>query len=59
MIVLVKWAEHDRMYSMGLQPFLKQLGLDVDNAIIELTIKKLLEQQELKPYVDTQHQRKV
>lgn len=47
MIVLVKWAEHDRMYSMGLQPFLKKLGIDVDDAEIEQTIKTLLEQEEL------------
>lgn len=47
MIVLVKWTEHDRMYSMGLQPFLKKLNIDVDDATIEKTIKILLEQEQL------------
>lgn len=47
MIVLVKWTEHDRMYSMGLQPFLKKLGIDVDDATIAKTVKNLLEQEEL------------
>jgi hypothetical protein len=40
---------------MGLLEFLKQANLDVDNAKIEQTIKKLLEQQELKPHESAQH----
>jgi len=47
-IVLVKWEEHDRIYSMGLLEFLKQANLDVDNAKIEATVKRLLEQQEFR-----------
>ena len=59
MIVLVKWTTHNRQYSIGLQEFLKQLDIDVDNAKIELTVKKLLEQQEFKPYVDPEHKWKI
>lgn len=59
MIVLVKWTAHNRQYSIGLQEFLKQLDIDVKNEKIEQTVKRLLEQQELKPHVDTQYQRKV
>jgi hypothetical protein len=55
MIVVVKWQEHDRMYTIGLKEFLKKLNVDVNDAKIELTIKKLLEQQELKPYESAQH----
>lgn len=55
MIVLVKWQEHDRQYSIGLKQFLDKLGVDVKNEKIEATIKKLLEQQELKPHVNTKH----
>lgn len=47
MIVLVKWQEHDRAYSIGLQEFLKKLDIDVDDAKIQATIKKLLEQEEM------------
>jgi hypothetical protein len=48
MIVLVKWKNHDRVYTMGIGPFLKHLGVHVDNAKLNSTIKHLLEQQELK-----------
>lgn len=47
MIVLVKWEEHDRQYTIGLNQFLDKLGVNVDNAKIQLTIKKLLEQEEM------------
>jgi len=47
MIVLVKWQEHDRMYSIGLKAFLAKLDIDVDDATIEKTVKQLLEQEEL------------
>lgn len=47
MIVLVKWQEHDRSYTIGISRFLKELNLNVDNAKIEQTIKKLLEQEEM------------
>jgi hypothetical protein len=48
MIVLVKWKNHDRVYTMGIGPFLKHLGVNVDDAKLKTTIKHLLEQQELK-----------
>jgi len=47
MIVLVRWQEHDRQYTIGLQQFLKKAGIDVKNEKIEATIKKLLEQEEM------------
>ncbi len=47
MIVLVKWHEHDRTYTIGIQAFLKKLGADVDDAKIQETVKKLLEQEEM------------
>lgn len=55
MIVLVKWKEHDRQYTIGINKFFDKLGIDVDNAKIEQTIKKLLEQQELKPHEPAKH----
>ena len=48
MIVIVKWERHTRTYSMGIKPFLAHLGIDVDDAKIEQTVKTLLEQQEFK-----------
>jgi hypothetical protein len=33
---------------MGIKPFLAHLGIDVDDAKIEQTVKTLLEQQEFK-----------
>lgn len=47
MIVLVKWTEHDRQYTIGINKFLQRLGVDVDDAKIQQTIKKLLEQEEM------------
>lgn len=47
MIVLVKWQEHNRQYTIGINKFFDKLGIDVDNAKIEQTIKKLLEQEEM------------
>lgn len=47
MIVIVKWKEHDRVYSIGLQKFLKQLHLEVTDEDITNAIKNLLEQREL------------
>jgi len=47
MIVLVKWQDHDRTYTLGLQAFLKELDINVDNAKIQATVKKLLEQEEM------------
>jgi hypothetical protein len=55
MIVVVKWQEHNRAYTIGLQQFLKKLGVDVQNETIELTVKKLLEQQELAEYEQPEH----
>ena len=55
MIVLVKWTAHNRQYSIGLQEFLKQLDIDVKNEKIEQTVKRLLEQQELKPHEPAEH----
>lgn len=54
MIVIVKWSEHNRTYSMGIKPFLAHLGVDVDDAKLQQTIKTLLEQQEFTDG-DTQH----
>lgn len=48
MIVLVKWHEHDRTYTIGLHAFLKKLDVDVDDAKIQETVKKLLEQEDMK-----------
>jgi hypothetical protein len=48
MIVIVKWHSHNRSYSMGIKPFLDHLGVNVDDAKIEQTVKTLLEQQEFK-----------
>lgn len=48
MIVIVKWERHNRSYSMGIKPFLAHLGVNVDDAKIEQTVKTLLEQQEFK-----------
>lgn len=48
MIVRVEWQEHDRVYTIGIQEFLKRLGLDVKNETIVNTIKKLLEQEDMK-----------
>lgn len=55
MIVLVKWQEHDRQYTIGLQKFLKCLQLEVTDEQIKLAIKKLLEQQEMTPNEHTKH----
>jgi ribosomal protein L12E/L44/L45/RPP1/RPP2 len=48
MIVIVKWKEHNREYEIGIQRFLKTMGIDVDDAKIKTTIKHLLEQQEMR-----------
>lgn len=47
MKVIVKWAEHDRVYSIGLQKFLKCLHLEVTDDEIKNAIKRLLEQEEM------------
>lgn len=47
MIVLVKWQEHDRQYTIGISKFLKQLGVNVNDEEIKAVIKKLLEQEEM------------
>lgn len=48
MIVLVKWSEHDRHYTIGISKFLKQLGVEINEEQIKLAVKKLLEQEEMK-----------
>lgn len=48
MIVLVKWSEHDRQYTIGISKFLQQLGIEISDEQIKAVIKKLLEQEELK-----------
>ena len=50
MKIVVSWTEHERQYSIGVIPFLKAMGIDVDNATIEKTTKKLLEQEEMEPH---------
>lgn len=47
MEVLVRWKEHDRQYTMGIQTFLKKLNIQIPDSQIQETIKKLLEQQEM------------
>lgn len=47
MIIVVKWKQHDRVYSIGLQKFLKQLNLEITDDDIQNAIKVLLEQREL------------
>lgn len=47
MIVLVKWSEHDRQYTIGISKFLEQLGVNVNDEQIKIVIKKLLEQEEM------------
>lgn len=49
MIVLVRWNEHDRQYTIGLQKFLKRLNLEVTDDEIKQAIKQLLEQEEMTP----------
>jgi len=53
MLVIVKWNEHNREYEIGIKPFLKSMGIDVEDKQIEQAVKKLLEQQETKPHGDT------
>jgi len=54
MKIVVSWEIHDREYTIGVIPFLKAMGIDVDDATIEKTTKKLLEQEEMKPHGSTQ-----
>jgi hypothetical protein len=49
MKIVVSWTEHDREYIIGVIPFLKAMGIDVDDEQITQTTKKLLEQEEMKP----------
>jgi hypothetical protein len=53
MKIVVSWTEHDREYTMGVIPFLKAMGLDVDDELIIKTTKKLLEQEEMKPHAES------
>jgi hypothetical protein len=53
MLVIVKWYEHNRQYEIGIKPFLKSMAIDVEDKQIEQAVKKLLEQQEMKPHGDT------
>lgn len=54
MKIVVSWTEHEREYTIGVLPFLKAMGINVDNATIEKTTKKLLEQEEMKPHAKSQ-----
>jgi hypothetical protein len=47
MKIVVSWTEHERQYTIGVIPFLKAMGIDVDDATIKQTTKKLLEQEEM------------
>ena len=47
MVIVVSWTEHEREYTIGVIPFLKAMGIDVDDAQITETTKKLLEQEEM------------
>ncbi len=50
MKIIVSWTEHNRSYTMGIIPFLKAMGIDVDDETIIQTTKKLLEQEEMTPH---------
>jgi hypothetical protein len=54
MKIVVSWEIHDREYTIGVIPFLKAMGIDVDDERITQTTKKLLEQEEMKPHGSTQ-----
>lgn len=54
MKIIVSWSEHNRSYTIGVIPFLKALGIDVDDETLIETTKKLLEQEELKPHGRTE-----
>ena len=56
MIVLVRWTNHDRQYTIGLQKFLKCLQLEVTDEQIKNAIKELLEQQEMTQYEHTEYE---
>ena len=47
MKIVVSWEIHDREYTIGVIPFLKAMGIDVDDERITQTTKKLLEQEEM------------
>lgn len=47
MIVLVKWQEHDRQYTIGISRLFQLLKLKVSDEDIQQAIKKLLEQEEM------------
>lgn len=53
MKIVVSWTEHDREYTIGVRPFLKAMGIDVDDEKITRTTKKLLEQEEMKPHAES------
>jgi hypothetical protein len=48
MRVTISWTTHDRRYTIGLEQFLKTLGLDIKDEDIKAAAKKLLEQREAK-----------
>lgn len=47
MRVLVKWNNHNRIYSIGIQRLFEVMNIDVNDAQIETAIKQLLEQEEM------------
>jgi hypothetical protein len=47
MIILVKWQEHDRQYTIGINKLFELLKIDVSEMEIKLAIKRLLEQEEM------------
>jgi hypothetical protein len=47
MRVTISWTTHARKYSIGLQEFLKQMGINVTEEQIKATARKLLEQNEV------------
>jgi len=54
MKIIVSWTEHERQYTIGVIPFLKAMGIDVDDATIKQTTKKLLEQEEMELHGESQ-----
>lgn len=48
MQIVVSWTEHEREYTIGVIPFLRAMGIDVEDEQVIQTTKKLLEQEEMK-----------
>lgn len=49
MRVSVSWTNHNRRYTIDLQHFLKQIGIEVSEDQLKAAARKLLEQNEMEP----------